>query len=195
MGNSAKLWATFLATRGLRSWREVNLRRALVLGLSHATGPTKKHTARRQPPQPPPPSLLSTSLDQLHLPLFDDCIFLVFVFALHCLDCDFRRDAQSPTTEHRNLREQQVLHLASHNPISLAEFGPFRRVFRDFLVVIFVLRCLGGASSTPASAPKNDKINRRRDSKLNPPSHFPASLMSSTGMRSVLVATRESYSR
>jgi hypothetical protein len=170
------------------------LRRALVLGLSHASGPTKKHTARSQSPPPPPPSLLSTSLDQLHLPLFVDCIFLVFVFALHCLDGDFRRHAQSPTTEHTSLREYQVLHLASHYPISLAEFFPFRRAFRVFLVVIFGLRCLGGASSTPA-APKNDKINRRRDSKLNPPSHFPASLMSSTGMRSVLVATRESYSR
>jgi hypothetical protein len=44
------------------------------------------------------------------------------------------------------------------------------------------LRCLGGASSTPASAPTNDKVNRRRDTKLNPPSHFPASLMSSSGL-------------
>jgi hypothetical protein len=74
----------------------------------------------------------------------------VFVFALHCLVGDFRRHAQSPTTEHRNLREHQVLHLASHYPISLAEFVPFRRAFRVFHVVIFGLRCLGGASSTPA---------------------------------------------
>jgi hypothetical protein len=45
---------------------------------------------------------------------------------------------------------------------------------------ILVLRCLGGASSTPASAPTNDKISRRRDSKLDRPSHFPAPLMSSS---------------
>jgi hypothetical protein len=59
----------------------------------------------------------------------------VFVFALHCLVGDFRRDAQAPTNEHTNLREHQVLYLALHYPISLAEFFPFRRAFRVFLVV------------------------------------------------------------
>jgi hypothetical protein len=139
-------------------------------------------TAHRQPSPSLPPSLLSTLLVPLHLLLFDDCILQVFIFALRCLVGDFRRDKQSPTTEHTSLRAHQVLHLASHYTISLAAFAPFRRALRVFHVVIFVLRCLGGPSSTPASAPTNDKSNRRRDSKLNPPSHFPASLMSSSGL-------------